>query len=51
VIREPPAGFKHGYLGIGIGALLHSFTAGTRLVWVMDPDTATVSDLFRHPTP
>jgi Uma2 family endonuclease len=54
VVREPPAGFEHGFLGAEIGALLHRFvreqhlgivvTAETGFVLSDDPPTVRAPD-------
>ncbi|MGH7543389.1 MAG: Uma2 family endonuclease [Gemmatimonadota bacterium] len=47
VVREPPAGFEHGAIGIDLGAILRQFVKGLELGKVVGADTGFV--LFDEP--
>lgn len=47
VVREPPAGFEHGDLGLGIATRLRTFVKEHGLGTVVGPDTGFI--LAKHP--
>jgi Uma2 family endonuclease len=53
LLREPPAGGEHGWLGVGVAARLRAFVAARRLGYVFGADTgfliACAPDTVRAP--